>query len=203
MGLKSLSTDKGNTEMTTYRLARRSFLHAGSAATLFTPAISRAADRPTITHGLQSGDITPDSAIAWARVSLPSRVRVEFSTTESFQTIVGGGFTDALPESDLTMKLGLTGLPPGQEIFYRVVPQNLAEPSVLGEAAIGHFRTAPADSRSQRWQGVPQVRPPHVVATHQDQRATARETGTSPPYATEGVRPMRLRLVACRRIPRS
>ena len=28
------------------------------------------------------------------------------------------------------------------------MPQNLAEPSVLGEAAIGHFRTAPADSRS-------------------------------------------------------
>ncbi len=134
--------------MTTYRLSRRGLLLAGGATTLFTPSISRAIDRPTITHGVQSGDVTRDSAITWARVSQPSRVRVEFSTSDTFKSIIGGGFTDALPESDLTMKLGLEGLPAGQDIFYRVTPQNLADPSILGETAIGRFRTAPADSRS-------------------------------------------------------
>ena len=134
--------------MTSYRLSRRFLFKAGAATTLFTPSISRAADRPVITHGLQSGDVTADAAVTWARVSQPSRVRVEFSTTESFKTIIGGGFTDALPETDLTMKFGQTGLPAGQTVFYRVVPQNLSDPSLLGEAAIGRFRTAPADRRS-------------------------------------------------------
>src|SRR5689334_19828860 len=67
------------------KLTRRSLVRAGGFATmggLFTPALSRAADRPTLTHGLQSGDITTDSGIVWARVSQPSRIRVEFSTTE-------------------------------------------------------------------------------------------------------------------------
>src|SRR5947199_7967076 len=97
------------------RLTRRSLVRGGallsvSGTGLFTPAISRAADRPAITHGLQSGDVTAESGMVWARVSRPSRVRVEFSTTESFNSIVGTVFADALPESDLTVKMGLTGL---------------------------------------------------------------------------------------------
>jgi alkaline phosphatase D len=62
--------------------------------------------------------------------------------------VVGGVFVDALPESDLAAKAGSNSLPPGQEIFYRITPQDLAEPSVLGEAMIGRFRTAPADNRT-------------------------------------------------------
>ncbi len=135
-----------------YHLTRRGLLAGSSSLTLatklFLPAISRAADRPHITHGLQSGDVTADSGIVWARVSRPSRVRIEFSTTESFASLVGGVFVDALPESDLTAKAGLTGLPAGQDIFYRVTPQDLSEPSVLGEAMTGRFRTAPATARS-------------------------------------------------------
>ena len=133
-------------------LTRRGLIRTGASLTLsgslFAPAISRAADRPIITHGLQSGDITADSVIVWARVSRPSRVRVEFSTTESFQSVVGSVFADALPESDLTAKMGMTGLPASQDIFYRVVPQDLSEPAVLGQAMVGRFRTAPADERS-------------------------------------------------------
>jgi alkaline phosphatase D len=105
------------------------------------PAISRAADRPNITHGLQSGDVTADSGIVWARASQPSRLRIEFSTTESFTSVIGEVFVDALPESDLTGKAGLTSLPAGEDIFYRVTPQNLNEPSLLGEAMVGHFRS--------------------------------------------------------------
>ena len=85
--------------------------------------------------------------MVWVRVSQPSRVRVEFSTTESFKQVLGSVFADALPESDLTMKVGTEGLPSGQNIFYRVTPQNHADPSVLGEQMVGHVRTAPADSR--------------------------------------------------------
>ncbi len=130
---------------------RRGLIRAGAsfalASPLFAPAISRAADRPTIVNGLQSGDTTADSGMVWARVSQPSRVRVEFSTTDTFKNILGSVFADALPESDLTMKLGMEGLPSGQDIFYRVTPQNHADPSVLGEQMVGHFRTAPSDNR--------------------------------------------------------
>ena len=122
-------------------------LTLGSAG-LFTPAISRAADRPSLTHGLQSGDVTADSAIVWARASQPSRLRIEFATTDSFASVLGGVYVDALPESDLAGKAGVQALPAGQDIFYRVTPQNLADPSVLGEAMVGRFRTAPADNRN-------------------------------------------------------
>ena len=121
---------------------------AGVSKGLLAPAVSRAADRPAVTHGLQSGDVTADSGLVWARVSQPSRLRIEFSTTESFASVLGGVFADALPESDLTAKAGLAGLPSGQDIFYRVIPQNLAEPSILGDAVVGRFRTAPSDNRS-------------------------------------------------------
>lgn len=135
------------------RMTRRGLIRVGGSLTLgasglFAPAISRAGDRPLITHGLQSGDVSADSGIVWARVNRPSRVKVEFSTTDSFKSVIGGVFADALPEGDFTAKLGLTDLPAAQDIYYRVTPQDLSEPSVLGESMVGHFRTAPAEGQS-------------------------------------------------------
>ena len=70
---------------------RRRFLAMGAAATAFTtfggiarPFISRANDRPIITHGLQSGDVSVDSGVVWARADRPSRMLVEVATTDSF-----------------------------------------------------------------------------------------------------------------------
>ncbi|HBN50476.1 MAG TPA: alkaline phosphatase, partial [Thalassospira sp.] len=61
-----------------FRLSRRKFLTttasvtatAGAASAMggfFMPSISRAADRPMITHGVQSGDVTANSACIWGR----------------------------------------------------------------------------------------------------------------------------------------
>jgi alkaline phosphatase D len=119
----------------------------GTAGNVFMPYLSRAADRPMLTHGIQSGDISPEGAMVWARADRPSRIKVEFSTTDSFKDILGSVFADALPESDLTAKAGLNDLPAGQEIFYRVVLQNLAEPGVTSEPTVGRFRSIPADKR--------------------------------------------------------
>ncbi len=93
----------------------------GAAGNVFMPYISRAADRPMLTHGIQSGDVSPEGAMVWARADRPARIKVEFATTESFKDILGSVFADALPESDLTAKVGMADLPAGQEIFYRVV----------------------------------------------------------------------------------
>ena len=121
---------------------------AGLASGLARPAISRAADRPLLTSGLQSGDVWADSAVVWARADRPSRAVIEWATTESFSDLRGSVYADALPETDGTVKVMLTGLPPGQDVFYRVRLQDLAEPTILGPAQTGRFRTAPADRRS-------------------------------------------------------
>ena len=69
---------------------RRRFIATASAAAhgpIAKPYLSRAADRPLITHGVQSGDVSVDSGVVWARGIAPSRMLVEASTTESFRDI--------------------------------------------------------------------------------------------------------------------
>lgn len=136
-------------------LSRRRFLTTSVATAAVTtlggvamPSISRANDRPLITHGLQSGDVSTDSAVIWARADRPSRMLVEIATTDSFKDIRNGAFVDALPGSDFTAKALIDGLPAGQDIFYRVRFQDLSAPTILGEPMVGRFRTAPADRRS-------------------------------------------------------
>ena len=77
--------------MRTSALTRRRFLAAGVSSTALAavgiakPALSRAADRPLITHGVQSGDVSTDAGIVWARADRPSRMLVEVATTDSFR----------------------------------------------------------------------------------------------------------------------
>jgi alkaline phosphatase D len=134
---------------------RRRFLKTSAAATALTtigsiahPFISRANDRPIITHGLQSGDISIDSGVIWARADRPSRMLVEIATTDSFKDVHGTAFVDALPETDFTAKLLMEDLPAAQNIFYRVRFQDLFSPTIVGEPQVGRFRTASSDRRS-------------------------------------------------------
>jgi alkaline phosphatase D len=119
------------------------------------PYLSRAADRPHITHGIQSGDVSADGAIVWARADRASRMIVEASTTESFRDIIRVVSADALPDSDFTAKILLDRLPGGQDIFYRVRFHDIAEPMIAGEAQVGRFRMAPTAKRdvSFVWSG--------------------------------------------------
>jgi alkaline phosphatase D len=112
------------------------------------PYLSRAADRPLIASGLQSGDVSAGSAVVWARADRPARMQVECSTVESFKTIIRSSSVDALPKHDLASKILIEGLPPGQDIFYRVRFDNIGETGISGETQIGHFRTAPKEQRS-------------------------------------------------------
>jgi alkaline phosphatase D len=112
------------------------------------PYLSRAADRPQITCGLQSGDVSRESAVVWARADRPARLRLEYASVESFKTIIGSASADALPDGDFTAKLMLEGLPPGQDVFFRARFDSLGEAGISGETQIGHFRTAPADRAS-------------------------------------------------------
>ena len=66
------------------RPTRRRFVANTAAIGVFSalggiamPYLSRAADRPLISHGIQSGDISIDSGVVWARADRPSRMLVE------------------------------------------------------------------------------------------------------------------------------
>ena len=118
-----------------------------SVGSLAKPYLSRAADRPPVISGIQSGDVSGGSAVVWARADRPARMQVEYSTVESFKTILNTASSDALPNHDFTAKVLLAGLPPGQDIFYRVRFEDFAE-GLSGETQTGHFKTAPAEPAS-------------------------------------------------------
>src|SRR5580692_10260297 len=111
------------------------------------PYLSRAADRPQISGGIQSGDVSDGAAVVWARADRPARMQVEYSTVESFKTILGQASSDVLPTHDFTAKVLLGNLPPGQDIFYRVRFEEFTE-GLPGETQTGHFKTAPAEPAS-------------------------------------------------------
>jgi alkaline phosphatase D len=141
-------------------LNRRTFLRTASAAfaatgtrTIFgrAPAIIGSdAARPSTTFGATAGDVDVDRAIIWSRTDRPSRLVVEYSTTESFvQThrIVGPA---ALEATDFTARIDLTSLPANQRIFYRVLFQSLSDLSVWSEPTIGSFTTAARSIQTAR-----------------------------------------------------
>src|SRR5262245_11639329 len=100
--------------------------------------------RPAIPSGVASGDVTSRTAIIWSRTDRPARMIVDYATTDSFdhaKRVVGPA---ALAASDFTARVELTGLPPGQEIFYRVLFQDLVNIKSLSVPVSGHLRTAPA-----------------------------------------------------------
>jgi alkaline phosphatase D len=132
------------------RISRRRFIStaAASGASMFAlPYLSRAADRPVVSHGVQSGDIGINSGMIWSRADRPAQMMVEVATTESFSNARALPPIAALPESDFTAKLLLDNLPAGQDIFYRVKFRDLSHTAIVGEPVIGRFRTAPADRR--------------------------------------------------------
>ncbi len=126
-----------------------------SIESLARPYLSRAADRPGVACGLQSGDVSDGSAMVWARADRPARMRVECSTVESFRTIVAAASSDASPNHDFAAKALVRGLPPGEDIFYRVRFEAFGEAGLMGMTQTGHFRTPPAkkDSISFVWSG--------------------------------------------------
>lgn len=132
---------------------RRRFLNATTvlgSASLASPSsvlaqaapavITRDGMRPQMAHGIQSGDPKVDGAIIWSRSDRPARMWVEWATTASFTAANRVRGPHMLEDSDFTGRIDLSGLPAGQEIFYRVVLQDLHNERVLSEAMNGHLR---------------------------------------------------------------
>src|SRR2546425_669474 len=107
--------------------------------------------RPRLAHGVQSGDVTVDRAIIWSRADRPSRMIVDWATSERMlgaHRVVGPA---TLAENDFTARVDLGGLPTGQEIFYRVRFQALADERAFSAPVSGRLRTPPAARRTIRF----------------------------------------------------
>src|SRR6201991_4350413 len=136
------------------RISRRRFLTTAAATGASAlgggfamPYLSRAADRPQVAHGVQSGDVGTDGGVVWARADRPAQMMVEVATTESFKDARTLPPIAALPESDFTAKMLLENLPSGRDIFSRVRFRDLSHTDIVGEPVVGRFRTAPGDRR--------------------------------------------------------
>src|SRR5262245_32682942 len=130
-------------------ITRRRFLTTLASATTVTLSSTIKApalvwSRPLVTHGVQSGDVSTDSGMVWARTDRPARMLIEAATTDSFENICYTSAVDAMPETDFTAKALIEGLPQGQDIIYRLRFQDLSSPKVTSEPVIGRFRTAPS-----------------------------------------------------------
>ena len=87
-------------------LSRRNLLlsSAAGAVTLAAPSLSRAQSRPILTHGVQSGDVSADAAVVWARADREASMLVEWATTESFRDARQVQPLDLGPATDLSGK---------------------------------------------------------------------------------------------------
>ena len=134
--------------MSRFITTRRQFLASttagiGLAATgLARPALA-ASGRPVITHGIQSGDISANSAVVWSRADRASRMMIEVAATEDFKNARMIRGPHALANSDFTAKMNLSGLEPGQDVHYRVQFVSLDDDKATSEPVIGRIRTAP------------------------------------------------------------
>ena len=139
---------------------RRTFLRAAGAAlgaTATKPPFGQApaligsdAAKPSTAFGATAGDVDVDRAIIWSRTDRPSRLVVEYSTTESFAKTSRGVGPAALEATDFTARLDLSDLPANQRIFYRVRFQSLADLRVWSEPVAGSFSTPPRSAAAER-----------------------------------------------------
>jgi len=102
--------------------------------------ITRDGARPQFSHGVQSGDPVPGRALVWTRSDRPARMWVEWSTTASFSNASRVRGPWLLEDTDFTGRLDLAQLPDGQEIFYRVLLQDLGNERAFSEPLAGHLR---------------------------------------------------------------
>ncbi len=103
--------------------------------------------KPAMPSGVAAGDVSGTRATVWSRTDRPSRMIVEYSTTESFRDrrrILG---PTALETSAFTARIALSDLAPGQRVFYRVQFQDLSDLRVFSDPVTGSFATAPTDAR--------------------------------------------------------
>jgi alkaline phosphatase D len=121
----------------------------GAVRALFAQApaiVTSERERPSAAFGATAGDVDGGRAIVWSRTDRPARLIVEYSTSESFANVRRAAGPAALETSDFTARVDLSGLPPGQRIFYRARFQSLRDLGISSEPIAGTFTTPPSSA---------------------------------------------------------
>ncbi|MDD3445567.1 MAG: alkaline phosphatase D family protein [Zavarzinia sp.] len=130
-----------------YVLTRRGLVLKGALAAGLVAArpwrAFAAGARPRFTHGIQTGDVAGDKAVLWARADRPSRLMVEWSTTESFGRSTKVMGLETLDADDYTARVTVGDLPVGQQVFWRASFVSLDDINAVSEPVVGRFRTQP------------------------------------------------------------
>ncbi len=119
--------------------ARQAWAQTGTAPAV----ITRDPMRPQIPSGVMTGDVSADRAVVWSRTDRPARLIVDYATSDSFKNARRVMGPAALAETDFSARIDLSGLPAGQDIFYRVAFQDLSDTRVMSAPMTGRFRTPP------------------------------------------------------------
>src|SRR5262245_24452559 len=108
--------------------------------------------RPSVTHGVQAGDVQTGRAIVWARCDEPARMIVEWDTTSRFDRPRRIAGPIVSPDGDLAGAVSLEGLPDAQTIAYRV---RFEREAARGDSAwaAGRFATPRPDRFRVAWTG--------------------------------------------------
>jgi alkaline phosphatase D len=77
-----------------------------------------AAAGPLFRHGVASGDPLVDSVILWTRVERPGEVQWTIAADEALRKVVSTGSSEAGEDTDLTVKVDVSGLEPDTEYHY-------------------------------------------------------------------------------------
>lgn len=106
-----------------------------AAARTSSPALVR--NRIKLASGVQSGDVTTDTAVLWARASRPGRLVARVTSGQLTREVAGAWATEA---SDLTAKIALHRLAPSREYAVELAFED--EDGNRGEVGNATFRTA-------------------------------------------------------------
>lgn len=115
------------------------------------PALLRT-DRPVLTHGVQSGDPLPGSALVWTRADRPSRMVVEVSDRSDLAHADRVDGPVLTPDTDYTGKLRVPCR--SRTTYYRVTAEDL-DGRTASEPVLGSFRVPPSSPDRVRlvWSG--------------------------------------------------
>lgn len=114
------------------RLPTRALLVSAAFALLSVPAAS--AD--SFSLGVAAGEVTPRSAVLWARADQPGKTQLEVATDEGFRHVVRSLPVQATSANDLTVQWRVQGLQSRTPYWYRFT-------SGAAVSDVGTFVTAP------------------------------------------------------------
>ncbi|MBC7781472.1 MAG: alkaline phosphatase D family protein [Proteobacteria bacterium] len=116
--------------------ARRNFMQWTAGGVLGASTLGRsafAALPDTLPNGVAAGDVTPNSAVLWARSTVPGRAVFRWGTDPAFATLIGT-ITRRQTTTDKPFKHIVNGLQPATTYYYSVTNE-------VGAVVTGQFRT--------------------------------------------------------------